>query len=195
MQEAIYTERLGMHMQNVNLTPDFPTTAVTAKHMWEERHGGQTVDGVIALDTVVLAHLLDVTGPVTLTDPNILGLIDDSSLPKSLTKDNVVETLLSDVYREIKEPISQDAYFAGVAGTVFRAFTEGEGDSIAMINALSTSVQEGRLYLWSSRSDEQEIVETTGLVGSVVGTGAGGASFGVYYNDGTGAKKIGRAHV
>ena len=39
-QTALYTSRLGTQMQNVNLTPDFPTAASTAKQMWEERHEG-----------------------------------------------------------------------------------------------------------------------------------------------------------
>ena len=187
-QEAIYTARLGRQMQNVNLTPDFPTAAATAKSMWEQRYSGDKVDGVIALDPVVLAHLLEATGPVELTDPLALQLIADTSLPTSLTTDNVVATLLSDVYREIDEPAAQDAYFAAIAARVFEAFTDGQGDSAKLIPAVTTSVQEDRLYLWSDHEDEQDIVSSTGLAGSVTGEGVGGATFGIYFNDGTGAK-------
>lgn len=187
-QTALYTARLGTQMQNVNLTPDFPTAASTAKQMWEGRHEEQVVDGVIALDPVVLSNLLKATGPVVLTDPQILRLIEGSSLPSSLTHDNVVSTLLSDVYREIEDPAAQDAYFSAVAGQVFAAFTEGKADSAELIKALTISAEEHRLYLWSSRPGEQSIIETTALAGSVVGTTTGGASFGVYLNDGTGAK-------
>ncbi|WP_342022289.1 DUF4012 domain-containing protein [Arthrobacter citreus] len=187
-QTALYTGRLGTQMQNVNLTPDFPTAASTAKRMWEGRHEKQVVDGVIALDPVVLSYLLKATGPVVLTDPQILHLIAGTSLPSSLTHDNVVSTLLSDVYSEIEDPAAQDAYFSAVAGQVFAAFTEGKADSSELIKALTSSAEEHRLYLWSSRPDEQSIIATTALAGSVVGTAAGGASFGVYLNDGTGAK-------
>nr|WP_304661750.1 DUF4012 domain-containing protein [Arthrobacter sp. zg-Y238] len=187
-QERLYTARLGTQMQNVNLTPHFPTAAETAKRMWEERRPGKTVDGVLALDPVVLAHLLEATGPVDLTDPAVVRPIDGTSLPRSLTKDNVVPTLLSDVYREIEDPVAQDAYFAAVAASVFSAFTDGQGDSSRLIPALTTSVQENRLYLWSQNKEEQDIIATTGLAGSVTGANAGGASFGAYFNDGTGAK-------
>ena len=187
-QTALYTARLGTQMQNVNLTPDFPTAALTAKQMWEGRHQEQVVDGVIALDPVVLSNLLKATGPVVLTDPQILRLIEKTSLPSSLTHDNVVSTLLSDVYREIEDPAAQDAYFSAVAGQVFAAFTDGKADSTELIAALTSSAQEHRLYLWSNRPDEQSIIATTSLAGSVVGTATGGASFGVYLNDGTGAK-------
>lgn len=187
-QEAIYTARLGRQMQNVNLTPDFPTAAATAKKMWQERFNGQQVDGVIALDPVVLAHLLGATGPVELDDPQVLQLIDGTNLPTSLTQENVAATLLSDVYREIDAPAAQDAYFAAIAARVFGAFTDGQGDGAKLIEAVTTSVQEDRLYLWSDHRSEQDIVATTGLAGSVTGPNVGGATFGLYFNDGTGAK-------
>lgn len=187
-QELLYSPRLGTHMQNVNLTPDFPTAAQTAKRMWEERHVGQTIDGVVALDPVVLSHLLEVTGPVNLADPEILSLLRETSLPSNLTSDNVVQTLLSDVYREIEDPQAQDAYFSAVASLVFSAFTDGLGDGGKLMNALATSVEENRLYLWSSHPEEQDIIASTALHGSVTGRDAGGVAFGAYFNDGTGAK-------
>ncbi|WP_258060107.1 DUF4012 domain-containing protein [Arthrobacter sp. ZGTC212] len=187
-QTALYTARLGTQMQNVNLTPDFPTAAATAKSMWEVRHGDQTLDGVLALDAVVLRNLIGATGPVDVTDPQTLNLIETTSLPNTLTEDNVVSTLLSDVYREIQDPAVQDAYFSSVAGQVFASFTEGNGDHAGLIRALSASAQEDRLYVWSSRSSEQSIIAATNLAGSVLGMAGDGASFGVYFNDGTGAK-------
>ncbi|WP_341393926.1 DUF4012 domain-containing protein [Arthrobacter sp. G119Y2] len=187
-QVAIYTGRLGTQMQNVNLTPDFPTAAQTAKQMWEHRHPGQIIDGVLALDPVVLAHLLDATGPVELTDTRVLNMIQNTGLPSSLTKDNVIPTLLSNVYREIENPEIQDAYFAAVASLVFSAFTDGEGDGARLIKALVISSDESRLRLWSSHSNEQSIVASTPLHGSVTGPANGGAAFGAYFNDGTGAK-------
>lgn len=187
-QVALYSARLGAQMQNVNLTPDFPTAAETAKRMWEGRYDGQTVDGVFALDPVVLSRLLNVTGPVELTDPEILSLVSGTDLPTALTKKNVVSTLLSDVYREIEEPALQDTYFAAVAGEVFAAFTAGDGDGTRLLNALASSVTDHRLYLWSSRATEQEIISSTALAGSVTGPNSEGASFGAYFNDGTGAK-------
>lgn len=187
-QEDIYTARLGTHMQNVNLTPHFPTAAATAQQMWEQRHPQQPIDGVIALDTMVLAHLLEATGPVKLSDPQVLTLIDQTALPSALTKENVVPTLLSDVYREVENPVAQDAYFAAVAGSVFSSLTGGGGDGNQLVQALGLSAKERRLYLWSSHASEQSIIESTALAGSVQGPAAGGATFGVYFNDGTGAK-------
>lgn len=187
-QTDLFTARIGTQMQNVNLTPDFPTAASTAKRMWEERHPGHIVDGVLSLDPVALSYLLAATGPVKLTDPQILALIKDTSLPTSLTAQNVVPTLLSGVYREIEDPVAQDVYFASVAGSVFATFAEGNGDSGLLLNALATSSKEHRIHVWSSLPQEQKTLESTALGGSVAGPQGDGATFGAYFNDGTGAK-------
>lgn len=187
-QVLLYTERIGSQMQNVNLSPDFPTAASTAKAMWEARNPEQTIDGVLAMDPIVLRNLLGVTGPIELQNPELRGLLTGTALTTSLTPENVVPTLLSDVYREIDEPAVQDSYFAAVAADVFSAFTSGQGDGAAFIGALTESAMDQRLFLWSSRVEEQDVISTTRLAGTVTGTNGGDAAFGVYFNDGTGAK-------
>ncbi|WP_235436351.1 DUF4012 domain-containing protein [Arthrobacter sp. RIT-PI-e] len=190
-QAQIYSSRLGGFLQSANLTPDFPTVAQTAKAMYEERNEGQRVDGVLAMDAVVLSKLLGVTGPVELDDiddPLVEQLISQTALPEFLNTDNVVDTLLSDVYSEIEEPEFQDIYFAAVAGEVFSTLSEGAGDNAGLIDALTQSTEEHRLYLWSNVSDEQAVIASTQLAGAATGPTKGGASFGVYFNDGTGAK-------
>jgi hypothetical protein len=190
-QELIYTFRMGAFMQSVNLTPDFPTAAQTAKGMWEMRNEGASIDGVIALDPVVLANLLEATGPVeldTFDDPTIDALLAESGLPTALDSANVVPTLLSDVYSKIEEPALQDQYFAAVAGKVFGALAGGQGDNEQLIKALATSTDQNRLYVWSALPAEQEVIGRTGVAGAATGPQVGGASFGAYFNDGTGAK-------
>ncbi|WP_240615059.1 DUF4012 domain-containing protein [Arthrobacter ruber] len=190
-QEQIYSSRISTFMQSANLTPDFPTAASTAQRMWQDRHPGAVIDGVIALDPVVLANILGATGPVELGrfgDPAMDALLADTQLPPALDSTNVVPTLLSDVYAQIERPVLQDAYFAAVAARVFEALTTSQGDSQRLIDALVTSAGQGRLYLWSASFEEQDLLTQTGLAGAALGPTAGGASFGVYFNDGTGAK-------
>ncbi|MDQ0734040.1 DUF4012 domain-containing protein [Arthrobacter agilis] len=190
-QEGIYSSRMASFMQSVNLTPDFPTAASTAQQMWQDRHPGSQIDGVIALDPVVLANILFATGPVELGsfgDPAIDSLLAETELPTALDSTNVVPTLLSDVYAQIEEPVLQDAYFAAVAGKVFGALTDVQGDGKQLIDALVTSAGQGRLYVWSASSEEQDLLAQTDLGGAALGPAAGGAAFGVYFNDGTGAK-------
>ncbi|TLM74717.1 DUF4012 domain-containing protein [Pseudarthrobacter sp. NamB4] len=187
-QERIFTKRLGTQLQNVNLTPDFPTAAMTAGSMWEKSHPGTKIDGVIALDPVVLANLLRATGPVALKDPALVALMQPTGLPTVLSADNVVKTLLSDSYAALPDPGLQDDYFAGVASEVFTALAAGQGDAKKLIEELIRSSEQGRLYVWSAKPEEQRVVSPTAVAGTVAGSEKARTSFGLYFNDGTGAK-------
>lgn len=181
-QLSIYSSRLGKFIGDVNLTPDFPTAARTAKAMWEDRNGG-SIDGVAAIDPVVLAHLLDASGPLPLSSAGL-----PPGLPLELTSQNVVPTLLSDVYQAFSSNAAQDAYFAATSQEVFKALASGKVSGPALVASLTRSYEENRLYLWSAHSRDQEILGDIPLGGAISGRSAGGASFGVYFNDGTGAK-------
>ncbi|WP_081710044.1 DUF4012 domain-containing protein [Arthrobacter sp. 35W] len=186
-QEAIYTNRLGMYMQDVNLTPDYPTAARTAQAMWEQRNPGHTIDGVISLDPVALALLLQATGPVDVST-SLTQSLAKAGLPTRLTSDNTVQTLLSDVYSKIKEPVAQDAYFAEVAQQVFAAVSSGQGSGEDLMTKLADGVEENRILVWSAHPPEQQILQSQPIGGAISGPSVAPASFAVYFNDGTGAK-------
>ncbi|WP_083510595.1 DUF4012 domain-containing protein [Pseudarthrobacter sulfonivorans] len=185
-QQQIYSGRVGKFMQDVNLTPDFPTAASTAQAMWE-RKTGQRVDGVISIDPVALGYILDATGPVTITHPELVALAS-VGLPTELTGKNVVQTLLSDVYAKIEQPALQDVYFAGVAQEIFAALSEGRGNATGIIAGLSRGTDEGRVLVWSGLAAEQSVIAKYTVSGSIAGPSVAPAQFGVYFNDGTGAK-------
>ncbi|WP_367767977.1 DUF4012 domain-containing protein [Arthrobacter sp. HS15c] len=185
-QQHIYSSRMGKFMQDVNLTPDFPTAASTAQTMWE-RKTGQHVDGVVSIDPVVLSYVLDATGPVTISSPELLA-ITGAGLPTELNGNNVVQTLLSDVYAKVEQPKLQDAYFASVAQEIFAALSGGKGEAKGILDGLTRGVQEGRVLIWSGLSDEQSVIAKYPVSGSVTGASVSPAQFSVYFNDGTGAK-------
>ncbi|MEA3550247.1 DUF4012 domain-containing protein [Pseudarthrobacter sp. C1] len=187
-QERIFTTRLGTQLQNVNLTPDFPTAASTARSMWEKRNPGVKIDGVIALDPVVLANVLRATGPVALKDPAMLALVKPTVLPATLTAENAVKTLLSDSYAALPDPGLQDDYFALMASEVFTAVADGQGDGKRLVEELVRSSEQNRLYVWSARPDEQRAISTTAVSGMIAGSAQERDSFGLYFNDSTGAK-------
>lgn len=181
-QAVIYSNRLGTYIGDINLTPDFPTVARSAKQMWETRHGGH-IDGVIALDPVVLAHVLEASGPLTIGESKNKG-----GLPDVLTSENVVRTLLSDVYSDIEGDRAQDAYFASVSAGIFKSLSSGQAPGDKILTAFSKSVEEERIRVWSAHTEEQKVLNDITLGGTVSGPVAGGTAFGVYFNDGTGAK-------
>jgi hypothetical protein len=185
-QQQIFSNRLGKYLQDVNLTPDFPTAASAAAAMWEQKTG-QQVDGVISIDPIAFSYLLDATGPIKITNPQLVALAK-GKLPVELTRQNVVPTLLSDVYAKIEDPKLQDAYFAGVAQELFSAVSAGNGDPKSLVASLTRGVDEGRVSLWSASAVEQAVIGAYKLGGAVVGPSVSPAQFGVYFNDGTGAK-------
>lgn len=184
-QEAIYSKRLGAYIGDVNLTPDFPTAASTAMRMWQTRHGTE-VDGVVAIDPVVLSHVLAVTGPLPLRVDEFPRQLQN--LPTTLTAQNVVKTLLSDVYAELDND-EQDEVYAAAAKQVFESLTAGNVSSLGLSQALSNSAYENRLHIWSRHEHEQRVILSTHLGGSISsGPNAQAGSYGAFFNDGTGAK-------
>lgn len=184
-QERIYSSKLGTYIADVNLTPDFPTAARTAKIMWETEYG-TNIDGVIAIDPIVLSHVLAVSGPLPFATDAVRAGPDE--LPSTLTAENVVSTLLSDVYA-VLDTQEQDKLFASAAKQVFEALTTGRVPAIGIALALSQSLDENRIRLWSQYEAEQRLLLKTKLAGSISsGPEAGPGSFGVFFNDGTGAK-------
>jgi hypothetical protein len=187
VQRSIYTDRLGTFISDVNLTPDFPTAAMSAKEMWETRYKTQ-IDGVLAIDPVVLSHILEASGPIVVPTPKNVPAASLQNFPDSLTASNVVQTLLADVYLKINSNVAQDAYFASASSAIFDSLASGNVSGKKLLEALATSATEGRLYIWSAHTEEQNVLKATGVGGAVSGVPAGGTSFGVYFNDGTGAK-------
>ena len=184
-QEHIYSNKLGKQISGANLTPDFPTAAQTAKSMWETRYG-TAIDGVVALDPIVLSHILKATGPLRLD--SLPGTSLHGSLPTTLTADNVTKVLLADAYTTLNYA-DQDRYFADAAKRVFEALTSGKAPGVELIQALAQSAGEDRLRVWSSRKQEQQVLASSAIGGSVMsGPDASPGSFGVYFNDGTGSK-------
>ncbi|MFE5835274.1 DUF4012 domain-containing protein [Arthrobacter sp. NPDC056493] len=184
-QQLIYSARVGKFMQDVNLTPDFPTSAKTAVAMWEQKYG-ERLDGAISIDPVALSYLLTATGPVQL-DPELQRLIGPG-LPTKLTGGNVVKTLLSDVYSQIPDPKLQDVYFAAVAKELFGSLSAGNGDAAKLIAGVARGGEEGRIMVWSANEAEQSVITKYAVGRSISGPSTSPAQFGVYFNDGTGAK-------
>ncbi|KRA25682.1 peptide synthetase [Microbacterium sp. Root61] len=173
---AIYGDRPGKWIQNVTQVPDFAVSAELAKEMWARENGGQQVDGVIALDPVVLSYMLAATGPVPLPTGDVL------------TTENAVPLLLNDVYQRYQRPADQDLFFAAAAAAVFSALSDGTANPTELVTALARAGDEHRLLMWSAHPEEQAIIAGTTLAGGLPVTDDATSTFGVYLNDGTGSK-------
>ena len=172
---GLYGDITGQYIQDVNLTPQFPLTAQLAREMWK-RQFGTSVDGVLSMDPVALSYLMTATGPITLPTGDVL------------TSENVVPLLLSEAYARYSDPVQQDLFFAGTASGVFSAVASGALDPQALVAALARAGDERRVYLWSADPTEQARIAETSLAGELPTSTSTAPKFGVYLNDGTGAK-------
>ncbi|MGY3519850.1 DUF4012 domain-containing protein [Micromonospora sp. PTRAS2] len=169
----LYTDLPGMYPADVNLTPHFPTAAALFRQMYRERTG-DTVDGVLAVDPVVLSYLLKVTGPVPV--PGHTTLVGDKA----------VRTLLSDAYQRM-DAVEQDEFFAASATAAFDTFFTREVDPRAYLSVLDRAITERRVLFWSAHPEEQRVIEGNRLAGSLPEK-EDVPTVGVFLNDGSGAK-------
>lgn len=172
---GLYGSITGKYMQDVTLTPRFDVSAKLARAMWKQKFGEQ-VDGVLAMDPVTLSYILKATGPVKLPTGD------------TLTSDNAVKLLLSDVYAKYPDPVVQDAFFASAASAVFDKVASGDFDPQQFVSALTQSAGEDRLRLWSADRAEQRRISGSAVAGELPTESASSREFAVYLNDGTGSK-------
>lgn len=171
----IYGQRPARFFHNLTEIPDFSIVGPLAKDFFAQTTGVH-VDGVIAIDPVVLSYILRATGPVKLPDG------------EQLSADNAAGLLMNGVYERYPGPIEQDAFFAAATGAVFEAIIDGRGSAAGFVSALSRAGSEHRLLMWSAIPVEQSILAGTTIAGPLPATDERTARFGVYLNDGTGSK-------
>ena len=170
---ALFEDRPGRYLQNITSIPDFAEAGPTIAARWQGRFG-DPVDGVIAVDAVVARHLMAATG-------------DLSFGPFTATSENVTDILLSEIYAAVADPAVQDQIFAQAATALFGAALSG-GDPQALIGALAESAEEGRIRVWSAHEDEEALLASTALGGTIPEDSADARHVGILFNDSTGGK-------
>jgi len=171
----IYDTKPARYFHNLTQIPDFTIDGPMAREAYRLATGSE-VDGVLAIDPVVLSYLLKATGPVALPTGD------------TLAADNTVPLLLNEVYLRYAEPAAQDAFFGEATSAVFQALADGRGSASGIIDALTRAGEQHRLLLWSAHPEEQALIDGTVIAGQLPVTDEHTARFGVYLNDGTGSK-------
>lgn len=172
-EKMLFTDKLGTDIRDANFTPDFPRTGEIVRAMWAKRYGLQ-VDGVIAIDPLFLQNMLDVTGGVTMPDGSVLD------------GDTTAQTLLNTVYARMT-PEQTDEYFSQAAQLAFDHITQNANNPKGYINALSKSIDQGHLLLWSAHENEQNLIAESNISGRLITEGAK-PQVGVYVSDETQSK-------
>lgn len=170
----LYGDKVGRYMQDVTTTPDFTESSRVMRVFWAEEFDSP-VDGTVSIDPVALSYLMKVTGPVTMPNGDVLGA------------DNVVSTLLNEVYFRFPDPAMQDAYFAAAAGAVFDSISS-VSDPRALVDQVVRAVDEGRIMYVPATDAEAEIIGDSRLTGQLPAANDDRTVLGSYVNDVTEGK-------
>jgi hypothetical protein len=142
--------------RNANVTPHYPWAANIWQKLWEKQ-SGQQIDGVIAVDPIALGYLLKVTGPLTLSDGEVLRSSNIATW--ALSTEYVKYSTDNDRRKKLLTELSQKS---------FDRVNSGAGHSAALLRALGTAAGQHRLLLWSAHPEEESAVLGTPLAGTVL---------------------------
>jgi len=181
--EHLYSDIIGRWIPNMTATPDFPTTVEIMRAWWADE-GLPPFDDVISTDPVALSYMLNATGPIPL------------ETGETLTSENAVPLLLNEVYfnygefvkGKVLDASAQDEFFASAAAQIFSTLTSGVQNPVALLSAFQQSSDEGRMKIWSSNPEIEDMMAGTKLSGTLPTTNDDRTIAGVYFNDTTGAK-------
>lgn len=153
-----YEPTMNFTSGDAYFTPEFPKGASNVSTLWSLEHGGQHIDGVVALDPVFLQYLLQLCGGVTAAD----GTVVDGS--------NAANELLSGSYWKYPEGGEvQDAVFASVASGAFDQLLGGLGDVgfTNLFKVIKRGGDEGRLLMWMANEAEENAMVQMGFGGTL----------------------------
>ncbi|MDQ1436397.1 MAG: hypothetical protein QOK43_26 [Acidimicrobiaceae bacterium] len=141
---------------NSNWWPDFPTSAQTAREMFNRQGGGQ-VDGVIGLTEYATARMVGVVGPL-----NVPGY------DKPVTEEGFDRRVVYEV--ELKRPQDEPRkrFLTVLADTLFdRVFHLQPGEVPALTKAMDRSVAAGDIQLWFADPARQAQLAGTVIEGAL----------------------------
>jgi len=120
-------------------------------------YSGHPVDGVFAMDVYTIAALMKLTGPIDLT-----------SIPQTVSADNVAKFLLSDQYALVQNRPDRIDMLEEVAGTTISRLLSSElpapPDLVKLLNPFAV---QGRLVGWSSNRDEEDLLDRMHMSGTL----------------------------
>jgi Protein of unknown function (DUF4012) len=142
--------------QQVNVSPDFPTTARIIMNLYPQS-GGTAVDGVLAIDPPGLAGLLELTGAVAVP-----------GWPEPVTAANVVDVTLRAAYERYPVQEQRVAFLGEVSRRVFEAFTAADlGSPANLARSLGRAARTDHLFVYLDDPGEERLAARFGVDGAV----------------------------
>jgi hypothetical protein len=145
---------------NGNMSPDFPSASRVWTALWAKTHGGERLDGTIAVDPVALSAILHATGPATLPGGEVVNA------------GNVVPLTEQQAYQRFaKDNAARDRYLQQVARVSYQQVVQAR-DTVGLLHAFGTAAGSRHLQLASEHAAEQALLARTPLGGALPETAA-----------------------
>ncbi|MHB1987958.1 MAG: DUF4012 domain-containing protein [Acidimicrobiales bacterium] len=144
--------------QNVNMSPDFPTVAAVIAQLYPQS-GGVPVNGVVAIDPLGLARLLELTGPVEV-----------AGWPVPITSANVAAITLNQAYVRYgsSETTRVNTLLPNIVHAVFSAFKRLKlTNPSQLVTDLAPAVRQGHIQLYSTRRADEAYLASLGATGAM----------------------------
>ena len=148
-------------LHDSNWFPDFPMSAEKASWFYEKT-GGPTVDGVITMTPTVMQKLLEITGPIEMSDYGV-----------TIDKDNFLESIQYEVEVDYDKELNQPKkILADLAPKILdRIFnTKNFADITKTMDVLLTSLNEKHILIYSKNYDVEKMLSANGWSGEVLDT-------------------------
>ncbi|MBO9522187.1 MAG: DUF4012 domain-containing protein [Nocardioidaceae bacterium] len=170
-----YGPTVASDLRDANFTPDFPEAAQIAALM-VERTQHVKLDGVVSVDPLALAAMMQGTGPIGVGN----GI--------TLAPTNVVAALLNQTYQALDDPVAQDDFFERVAQRIFDTVMSGQGSQELAVKGLAAGVEQHRVLLWLRDPQLQARLTDSAIAGDLAAEEDPRPHVGMYLNDSTAAK-------
>jgi Protein of unknown function (DUF4012) len=149
---------------NGNLSPNFPYAAQIWASMWN-KHSGQNLDGVIAVDPTALGYLLAVTGPATLPDKTQISAANAVALTQATSYAKFAGTSADAIAQ-------RKAYQLDIASAASKKILAARGELTALVQAAGKAAGQRRILVWSADPAVQADLAQTSLAGIIPTTTA-----------------------
>lgn len=143
-------------IRDANWEPDFPTSVKTIQKLYEQAGGG-TVDGMVALNPIVVADILSVMGPLYMPDYDI-----------TLTSDNFTDRVQKHIEVDARGSYDAKQLLMDVVPIVMNKLLEADAHQMEIIGRkLMRRLISKDILLQFSNTELESVITTLGWGGTI----------------------------
>jgi chemotaxis protein histidine kinase CheA len=164
---ATHLNEKKWHLRNMNFSPDFKISMDTFKENYDTLHGEYEVDGIIAIDTEVLARIVEITGPLEVDGWGTFTIENDErcNLPQIICElEHIIDRPLATLKTNRK---------ATILGPMMKALLEksfkgGKDQLSQLIPLIFELMEEKHLLVYFGDESNQAAAEAFNIAGRIM---------------------------